>query len=399
MNKTIDLSAFGVLDPKALRAFHAGYANAGHKETAVKNSPSNRKPGFASKVGTLIILMLMTGCSSSSPADISTEGKPQHHTQDGFRNYPATPNPHPVGAAFYFRRVLDSFFLPEVPDDHCLSEEDALRQFRQLDTQNSITWLGHATFLIRLNGKTILTDPFLTEYASPFWHFGSRRYVQPGISLDKLPPIDMVVVSHNHFDHLDAETLESLQEKENIHVFIPLGMKPFFKDRGYAHVQELDWNERFSYDGIELTALPSVHYSGRGIKDKNKSLWCAWSISSQSGKVFFSGDTSYSPTIFKTIGEDDGPYDVAIVSIGAYKTGKDGSAHHLTPEEAIKVALETKSKVAVAMHWGTIKLSDEPPFEPPVRFKKAAQDKGMSSDQIWVMKIGETRLLPKKAEI
>jgi len=367
-----------------------------HRKRTMKNFPSDRKPAFASKAGIMFVIMLMTGCSSSSPPVIWAEGKPKHHTQNGFRNYPVIPDPPPVGAAFYFRRVLDSFFLPDVPDDHYLSEKDSISQFQQLNGQNSITWLGHATFLIRINGMTILSDPFLTEYASPLWIFGSRRYVQPGISLDNLPPIDIVVVSHNHFDHLDAETIESLQGKENIHVFIPLGLKPFFKDRGYTNVEELDWNESFSYGGIELTALPAVHFSGRGLNDKNKTLWCSWSISSQSGKVFFSGDTSYSPTIFKTIGKENGPYDLAIVSIGAYKTRKYGPPSHLTPEEAVKVAMETKSDVAVAMHWGTIELSDEPPWEPPVRFKKAAQDNGISSDQTWVMKIGETRLLPSK---
>ncbi len=361
----------------------------------MKNFQSDRKLAFASKAGVIFVIMLIIGCSPST-SEIWVEGKPKHHTQNGFRNYPVIPDPPPVGAAFYFRRVTDSFFLPDVADDHYLPEKDSIREFQQLNGQDSITWLGHATFLIRINGKTVLTDPFLTEYASPLWIFGSRRYVQPGISLDNLPPIDMVVVSHNHFDHLDAETIESLQGKENIYVFVPPGLKPFFKDRGYTNIEELDWNESFSYEGIELKALPAVHYSGRELNDKNKTLWCSWSISSQFEKVYFSGDTSYSPTIFKTIGKENGPYDLAIVSIGAYKTRKYGPASHLTPEDAVKVVIETKSSVAVAMHWGTIEISDESPWEPPVRFNKAANDNGISSEQTWVMKIGETRLLPSK---
>jgi len=323
----------------------------------------------------------MTGCASSFSSEKWAEGKSKHHTINGFRNYPVIPDPPPVGAAFYVRRVLDLFSLPDVPDDHYLPENDAISQFQQKNGQNSITWLGHATFLIRINGKTILTDPFLTEYASPVWDFWHGRYVQPGISLDNLPPVDIIVVSHNHSDHLDAETVESLQAKENIHVFVPLGLEPFFKDRGYTNVEELDWNKSFSSGGIEVTALPAVHFSGRRLNDKNKTLWCSWSISSSSGQIFFSGDTSYSPTIFKTIGNEHGPYDLAIVSIGSYKTRKYGPASHLTQEQAVKVVLETKSNVAVAMHWGTIELSDEPPSEPPVRFKKAAQDRGISSNQ------------------
>ncbi len=379
-----------------LRSIRISQAGRNHRKITMKNFASDRKPVFSSKAGIVFIIMLMAGCSSSSPPEIWAAGKPKHHTQNGFRNYPVIPDFPPVGAAFYFRRVLDSFFLPDVPVDHYLSEKDSISQFQHLYGQSSVTWLGHATFLIRIDGMTILTDPFLTEYASPLWIFGPRRYVQTGISLDNLPPINMVVVSHNHFDHLDAETILSLPGKENIHIFVPLGLKSFFKDRGYTNVEELDWNESFSYAGIELTALPAVHFSGRGSNDKNKTLWCSWSISSQCGKVFFSGDTSYSPTIFKTIGKENGPYDLAIVSIGAYKTRKYGPASHLTPEEAVKVVMETKSNVAIAMHWGTIELSDEPPWEPPVRFKKAAQDNGISSDQTWVMKIGETRLLPSK---
>jgi len=366
-----------------------------HRKRIMRNFTSARKPAFASKAGIIFIIMFMVGCLSS-PAELWAEEKPRHHTENGFRNYPLVPDPPPVGAAFYARRVLGSLFLPDVPDDHALSEEEAINQFQQLNGQDSITWLGHATFLIRMNGKTILTDPFLTEFASPLWEFGPRRYVSSGISLDKLSPIDMIVVSHNHLDHLDAETIESLPGKENIHVFVPLGLKPFFKERGYSNVEELDWDERFLHDGIELTALPVVHFSGRGMNDKDKTLWCSWSIASRSGKLFFSGDTSYSPTIFKTIGKKYGPFDLGIVSLGAYKTREHGPAPHLTPEEAVTVAIETESNVAAAMHWGTIEPSDEPPWEAPVRFKKAAQANGISLDQIWVMKVGESRLIPKQ---
>ena len=351
-------------------------------------------PRFFVNINAIFIIMLMVVFLLSFSAETCAEVKPKHHTKNGFRNYPVEPDFGPVGAAFYFRRVMDSFFLPDVPSDHLLSEEKAIGEFQKLNGKNSITWLGHATFLIRINGMTILTDPFLTEYASPFWTFGPRRFVQPGISLENLPPIDIVIVSHNHLDHLDEETIESLQEKHNIHVFVPLGLEPFFRDRDFTHVNELDWNMSHTYGGIEFTALPAVHNSGRGANDKNTTLWCSWSISAKNNKLFFSGDTSYLPTIFKTIGEKMGPYDMAIVGIGAYKTRKHGPASHLTPEEAVKVILDTKSNVAVAMHWGTIELSDEPTWEPPVRFKKAAQGKGIPLDKTWVMKVGETRQLP-----
>lgn len=347
-------------------------------------------------IGTFSLFLFFIGCSSSSSTEKWAEGKPKHHTIKGFRNYPVIPDPPPVGVAFYLRRVWGSFFLPDVPPDHFLSENEAIKQYQQLNGQDSITWLGHASFLIRINGMTILTDPFLTEYASPFWIFGSRRFVQPGITLDKLPPIDIIIVSHNHLDHLDSETIDTLRGKANIHVFVPLGLKPFFLERGYEIVNELDWYESHSYNDIRFTALPAVHSSQRSTSDKNKTLWCSWSISSMQGKYYFSGDTSYSPSIFKEIGNNDGPYNLAMISIGAYKTRKQGPASHLTPEEAIQVAKEIETPIIVGMHWGTIELSDEPHWEPPIRFKKAAQENGFSSNQTWVMKIGETRLLPNK---
>ena len=219
----------------------------------MKNFTSLSMPRFSNKTGIILIVLLMVGYSLFSSTKIRAEEKPKHHTENGFRNYPIIPDFGPVGTAFYFRRVLDSFLLPDVPDEHYLSEKDAINQFQQLNGKNSITWLGHATFLIRINGMTILTDPFLTEYASPFWIFGSRRFVQPGISLENLPAIDIVVVSHNHLDHLDEETIESLQGKHTIHVFVPLGLKQFFRDRGYTHINELDWNMSYTYGGIEFT--------------------------------------------------------------------------------------------------------------------------------------------------
>ncbi len=349
---------------------------------------------FISTAGFILITLLLLSCSTSPTHDIWAEGKPKHHTKTGFRNYPTVPEPQSASLGFYIRRVWGSFVFPDVPVDHYLPENKAIEQYQQLIGQDSITWIGHATFLINIDGVTILTDPFLTDNASPFKYFGPERFVQPGIGLDNLPPIDIIVVSHNHLDHLDAETVESLPGKENIRVYVPLGLKPFFAERGYNFVTELDWNQSSVYNQIRFTALPAVHYSMRGTNDRNKTLWCSWSISSPSGKYYFSGDTSYSPTIFKEIGKNDGPYDLAMISIGAYKVRETGLESHLTPEQAIKVAAEIGTKKILGMHWGTIELSDEPHWQPPVRFKKAAHENGVTSEQAWLMKIGETRKLP-----
>ncbi len=144
-----------------------------------------------------------------------------HHTDMGFGNLPPAPNPPSPGFAFYMRRFRGSLFLPEPPSDHYLTEETAVEKLNVLKGENTLTWLGHSTFLIRVDGKIILTDPFLTEYASPFIR-GPRRYGPPGITIENLPPIDIIIVSHDHYDHLDDETVKKLFCKEKIHVLVPL---------------------------------------------------------------------------------------------------------------------------------------------------------------------------------
>jgi L-ascorbate metabolism protein UlaG (beta-lactamase superfamily) len=282
-----------------------------------------------------------------------------------------------------------------VPESHSLSEESAIVLLHKLEDKNTITWIGQSTLLIRIDGKIIITDPFFSKYASPF-PIGPRRFVDPGISPKNLPSIDIILISHNHYDHLDEDFIEAIPNKESIHVFVPLKLKTFFSERGYNHIHELDWYETYSIDNIQLTALPTVHYSGRGIGEKNKSLWCSWAITNPYGRYFFIGDSAYSPTIFKEIGKKFDSFDLAMVTIGTYGNRKYGVNNHTTPEEAVKLGKEINAKALLGIHWGTIELSDENPWEPPKRFKESAQKLGFLLENVWIMKIGETRELPEK---
>jgi len=170
---------------------------------------------------------------------------------------------------------------------------------------------------------------------------------------------------------------------------------PYLTDRGYSLVHELDWYETGSIYNFQLTALPTVHYSGRGIGNKNRSLWCSWAISAPFGRYFFIGDSAAdSPTIFKEIGNNFDSFDLAMVTIGTYGNRKYGVNNHTTPEEAVKIGKEIKAKALLGIHWGTIELSDESPWEPPKRFKESAQKAGFFPEKVWIMKIGETRILP-----
>lgn len=330
------------------------------------------------------------------PLSWAVKGKPGHHMTERYQNYPPTPRPSSYGkVSFFLRRFWGSLFPPEIPPDHIMPEEAAVKQLNSVNNKNTLTWLGHSTFLIRLHGKTILTDPFLTERASPIAWAGPGRFVPPGISIEKLPTIDIVIVSHNHYDHLDEKTIESLPGKENIHVVVPLGLKIFFTQRGYRSVKELDWGEDIWVDHIQLTSLPAVHFSGRGIGDGNKTLWCSWAIFSSTCKYYFAGDTAYSSTIFRDIGKKYKYFDLAIVPIGAYEPQYIMKEFHTTPEEAIEIGRDVRADFMVGSHWGTIELSDEPHWEPPRRFFAYAEKAGIHKKRIWVMKTGETRSLPQ----
>lgn len=343
------------------------------------------------RICSLTFFQFLVGCL---PLSRAAKGKPGHHMTEGFRNYPPASAPSSYGRfSFFTRRIWGSLFLPEIPPEHVLPEKKAIAQLNMLQEENTLTWLGHSTFLIKLDGKTILTDPFLTEYAGPVTWAGPRRFVPPGISIKNLPPIDIVVVSHNHYDHLDETTIESLPGKKKMDVVVPLGLKVFFTQRGYPNVKELDWEENTSVDNIQMTSLPAVHFSGRGIGDRNKTLWCSWAIVSSSGKYYFAGDTAYSSTIFRDIGKKYKSFNLAIVPIGAYEPQEMMKAFHTTPEQAIEVGIDVRADFMVGSHWGTIELSDEPHWEPPQRFRAYARKVGFTRKQVWIMKIGETRII------
>jgi N-acyl-phosphatidylethanolamine-hydrolysing phospholipase D len=359
-------------------------------ETMISITWGNLKSSMFLQIGIILGLLLVVICF---PQPVSAQDKPNHHTSDGFRNYPPVPAPPSLSIGFYLRRIWSAFNLPDVPEKHYLPEENAIQQLQEFTGKNTLTWIGQSTFLIRIDGRTILTDPFFSKYAGPF-SIGPKRYVKPGIGIRHLPPIDIIIVSHNHYDHLDAGAIKALPNKNNIHVFVPLGIKNFFTERGYTHVHELDWNDNFAIHDIKMFCLPSVHYSGRGLTDKNKTLWCSWAICSPSGRYYFVGDTAYSSTIFKKIGNKFKSFDLAMVTIGTYGNRKYGVNNHTTPEEAVNLGMDINSNIFVGMHWGTIEQSDEPPWEPPKRFSEAALKAGISEKRIWIMKIGETRILP-----
>lgn len=320
--------------------------------------------------------------------------RPYHHAPNGFRNPPGSPtrkHDRREYWSFIWRRILARQPVPAPPPDHALDIESVLQGIRAAGDRDSVTWLGHAAFLLRLDGRTILLDPYLGEYAGPM-SSGPRRFVPPALAVEQLPPIDVVLVSHNHYDHLCDPTVRALARRHQSVVVVPLGLKRFFQRRGFQDVRELDWEQASEAKGLTVTALPAIHWSKRTPFDRNRSLWASFAIAGARRKLWFAGDTAAGP-VFEELGQRHGPFDMALVPIGAYEPRSIMAAHHTNPEEAVAIGRAMRAERLVAMHWGTVVLTDEDPFEPPVRFRAAAEAAGLLPHQALVPRIGETIIL------
>ncbi len=322
-----------------------------------------------------------------------TASKPAHHAPDGtFRNPPGSPareHSFATMARFFWGQYTDK--QRHVPGPEVMLDGEAARRDLSAAANPSLTWLGHASFLIRLDGQTVLTDPFLGANAGPMG-FGPKRLAPPPIPVEELPPIDLLVLSHNHYDHLDLATIDKLAGKDRMVVVVPLGLAAYFTARGYTRVIEMDWWQRREVGPLQVTALPAVHFSRRSIRDRNRTLWASFAITAKNLKLWFSGDTA-AGAVFEEIGRREGPFDLALIGIGAYEPREIMKSSHATPEEAIDIARQVGARRAVAMHWATVKLTPEDPFEAGPRFERAALAAGWGEENAWTMRIGETREL------
>ena len=252
----------------------------------------------------------------------------------------------------------------------------------------SITWIGHATMLVRMDGVTLLTDPMFSERASPIAFLGPKRLVPPGVPLDTLPPIDFVTLSHSHYDHTDLPSIAALA-KRGTRFIVPLRMGELVRDEGGEAV-ELDWWDSIDIGPVRVYCVPVQHFSGRTLTDTNERLWAGWVVVGPTRRFFHAGDTGYFEG-FKEIGERLGPIDLAALPIGAYEPEAIMRFVHENPAEALQTALDVRAARVVGMHYGTFDLTDEPPDEPPRVLRAEADKRGLSADQVWTMSIGETR--------
>lgn len=282
------------------------------------------------------------------------------------------------------------------------------------------TWVGHSTVLLQLGGVTVLTDPVWSRRASPLPLLGPKRRMRAGVPFRQLPPIDLALVSHNHYDHLDARTVRRLRRRAPALPWVtPLGLATWLRERGIRHAWELDWWDQLHVGGATVTAVPARHFSARGLRDRNTTLWCGFVIEADGWRVLFAGDSGMHDE-WGALGERLGPFDVVMLPIGAYEPRWFMEPVHMNPEEAVaaygalragaeaargtrgahpvgKMTATRHPPVMLPIHWGTFKLTDEPLDEPPARLRAAWSAADLQPDALWIPRHGDTLRLQRHA--
>ncbi len=247
------------------------------------------------------------------------------------------------------------------------------------ESQTKFFWFGHSAIYLQIEGKHILFDPMLSEVPAPHPWLGSKRFFEDlPIEIEHLPKIDAVILSHDHYDHLDYESIEKLKSKVG-KFYTPLGVGTHLKSWGIPEedIVELDWWESTTIANLTFVATPARHFSGRGLSDSRKTLWASWVIQSPRERIYFSGDSGYSGH-FKEIGSTYGPFDLAFMECGQYNDSLPEFPIHMLPEETVQAALDVKAKHTMPIHWAAFKLNQHPWKEPAERFTKKAQELNMS---------------------
>jgi len=358
--------------------------------------------------------ILVFGLASAlSHANPYYDPSKSHHTPDGFRNmYGGTVNktiPELVrwrGEAIR-NDLPPASQLPTPTQAPNLTSIHAYAQSGDNGTTHSapqVTWIGHATALIQAGGLNVLTDPIFSERASPVQLFGPKRAQKPGLALDALPIIDVVIISHNHYDHLDLNSVAaifnaSLEKGSSTLFLVPLGQRPWFTQIGIDNVIELDWWQHHTVRGVEFHLTPVQHWSARGLSDRSKTLWGGWAVFSRDLHWYFGGDAGYSPDFTDTrrrfssrqSPDQGGGFDLALIPVGAYAPRWFMKDQHLNPDEAVQTHLDLGAKRSMGIHWGTFELTDEALDQPPKDLAASKDRRHITDDEFFLLRIGETR--------
>jgi N-acyl-phosphatidylethanolamine-hydrolysing phospholipase D len=353
----------------------------------VKPACRRTKRNMAALAGAL----LLAGCASPYQNPYYDPQKP-HHTSEGFQNLDPDARISEGFLSWQWQRRQDGLPKPPDPAHRDWRVVPDLALLHAPSGKPSVTWIGHATLLLRLGGLNILTDPHFSERASPVGFAGPKRFHPPGVALADLPEIHAVVISHNHYDHLDVDSVRQLHQRSGgkLQFFVPLGLKPWFAELGIDEVTELDWWQHVELDGVRFTLTPLQHWSARSLGDRNRTLWGGWAITAPDLNIFFAGDTGYSAD-FVEIGRRLGPFDLAALPIGAYEPRWFMRRQHVEPAQALQIHRDIRARQSLGVHWGVFEMADESLDEPPRALAAAREAAGMAESEFFVLRVGETR--------
>ena len=348
-------------------------------------------PPAWSRAAAVLLAALLVACAQPAPSLLSPAydtASPSrlHHAPQGYRNVGRFRPSDGASAAILltdpFRERVGA--PPErLPRAAVLEGIEAAR-----GSALAATWIGHSTYLLRIGRRWVLTDPQFSDYASPVPGFGPRRLVPPAIGIADLPPIDAVLISHNHYDHMDTPSLRALAVRfPHAVAVVPLKNDGPVSRAGFADVRVLDWFGATEIAGVTVTATPAVHSSRRAGMATNSALWSGFSIEGDGSRVYFAGDTGYGSFI-DDVRDELGRHDLALVPIGAYRPQSVESERHTTPEDAVRLATALGARTALPIHWGTFALTAEPFAEQSRRFRAAGR--GVRTP---VPRVGETIVL------
>ena len=303
-----------------------------------------------------------------------------------------------IGGSFFkwqWERLTQGLPKPPANGYHFPIVQSDARWLQANKEVSTATWIGHATVLVQMRGVNILTDPIWSERASPFNFMGPQRKVPPALSYAQLPHIDVVIISHNHYDHLDKETVLKLNEQQGgAPLFlVPLGIKKWMADIGITNVQELGWWDKTDVRGLAFNFVPVQHWSARSLNDRFQTLWGGWAVTTTDNakmplSFFFAGDTGYSRD-FEDIGKRFAPFDLALLPIGAYAPRWFMKAQHVDPGEAVKIHQNVQARRSIGIHWGTFELTDESLDEPPKALEQELKKANIPAADFVALKHGE----------